>query len=70
MEFSDNLKRLRFKKEITQQKLADDLKITRGRYSKWEDGSCEPDISLLVKLSYYHNVTIDDLKKKKIKINE
>lgn len=59
--FSDNIRLLRDRQNLTQQKIADDLKITRGRYVKYEDGSSEPPIDLLVKISRYFQVSVDIL---------
>ena len=44
---------------LSQQKVADALLITRGRYAKYEDGASEPPIELLLKLSRYFHVSID-----------
>ncbi len=57
--FSDNIRFLRAKKEITQQDLADTLIITRSRYVSYEDGRSEPPIEVLVKISKFFNISID-----------
>ncbi|WP_144281041.1 XRE family transcriptional regulator [Chryseobacterium echinoideorum] len=57
--FSDNIRFLRGKKNLSQQKTADALFITRGRYAKYEDGISEPPIEILLRLSKYHKVSID-----------
>ncbi|WP_312079512.1 helix-turn-helix domain-containing protein [Chryseobacterium sp.] len=57
--FSDNIRFLRGKKNLSQQKTADELLITRGRYAKYEDGHSEPPIEILLRLSKYHKVSID-----------
>lgn len=44
---------------MSQQKLADDLIITRSRYVKYEDGTSEPPIELLLRISKYFNLSID-----------
>ena len=49
--FSENIKHLRNRQKLTQQTIANDLNITRGRYVKYEDGSSEPPMDLLVKIS-------------------
>ncbi|HCN12700.1 MAG TPA: XRE family transcriptional regulator [Chryseobacterium sp.] len=59
--FSENIRLLRDRQNFTQQKIADDLKITRGRYVKYEDGSSEPPLDLLLKIAKYFNVSIDIL---------
>lgn len=57
--FSDNIKYLRGKKVLTQSGVADDLKITRARLLKYEDGTSQPPIELLKKISNYYHVSID-----------
>ncbi|RQP11300.1 MAG: LexA family transcriptional regulator [Chryseobacterium sp.] len=57
--FSDNLRFLRGRLEVSQQKVADSLKITRGRYVKYEDGSSEPPLEILLRISKYFHVSID-----------
>lgn len=56
---SDNIRILRDRHRLTQQKTADALKITRGRYVKYEDGSSEPPIDILVRISKFFGVSID-----------
>ncbi|MFD2893440.1 helix-turn-helix transcriptional regulator [Sphingobacterium arenae] len=52
---------LRGRKGRSQQQLADQLGITRTRYSKYEYGMAEPPIELLIKIARYYGVTIDDI---------
>ena len=56
---SDNMRFLRAKQKFSQQKIADTLFITRGRYAKYEDGSSEPPIEILMRISKYFSVSID-----------
>lgn len=57
--FSDNIRFLRAKKEITQQDLANALIITRARYVSYEDGRSQPPIEVLIQISKFFNVSID-----------
>ncbi|WP_296143084.1 LexA family transcriptional regulator [uncultured Flavobacterium sp.] len=57
--FSDNIKYMRSQLGLTQQKVADDLTITRARLLKYEDGTSQPPIELLKKISNYYHVSID-----------
>ncbi|WP_313270526.1 XRE family transcriptional regulator [Epilithonimonas vandammei] len=57
--FSENMRYLRGKLNLSQQKVADDLLITRGRYGKYEEGATEPPQEVLIKISKYYNVSID-----------
>ena len=56
---SENMRHLRGLQKYAQQKIADDLLITRGRYAKYEDGSSEPPIEILIRLSKYYRISID-----------
>ena len=56
---SENMRHLRGQQKYAQQKIADDLLITRGRYAKYEDGSSEPPIEILIRLSKYYRISID-----------
>ncbi len=57
--FSDNIRNLRLKQKISQEKLAENLSITRGRYVKYEDGTSEPPYDILKRISFHFNVSID-----------
>ncbi|MBO9676347.1 MAG: LexA family transcriptional regulator [Sphingobacteriaceae bacterium] len=56
---SENIRYLRAQLKYSQQRIADDLLITRGRYAKYEDGDTEPPIGILLKISRYFQVSID-----------
>ncbi len=56
---SDNIRVLRTRRNISQQSLAEALLITRSRYVKYEDGTSEPPIELLIRISKYFNLSID-----------
>jgi transcriptional regulator with XRE-family HTH domain len=56
---SDNIRFLRNRQEFSQQRLADSLFITRVRYAKYEDGTSEPPIELLLRISKYFSISID-----------
>jgi transcriptional regulator with XRE-family HTH domain len=57
--FSDNIRFLREKKELTQQALASELIITRERYKTYESGASEPPIEVLLRISKFFHVSID-----------
>lgn len=44
---------------MSQQKVADDLLISRGQYQKYEDGVSEAPYQILIRISKYYNVTLD-----------
>ena len=69
---AQNIRYLRNQLGYAQQRVADDLIITRSRYSKYEEGASEPPVELLLKISRYYNVSIDllvsvDLRKYNLK---
>ncbi|RXM79264.1 XRE family transcriptional regulator [Clostridium tetani] len=61
MVFKDRLKGLREDRDLTQEQLAEFLKITRSALGNYETGLREPDISTLVKISNFFNVSLDYL---------
>ena len=56
-----NIKFLREMNDWTQQKLADELKISRSMITKWENNQLIPDIQSLIKLSDLFGVSLDYL---------
>jgi transcriptional regulator with XRE-family HTH domain len=57
--FSDNIRTLRVKHRISQEKLAESLCITRGRYVKYEDGTSEAPYDILKKIAKHYHISID-----------
>lgn len=66
MYFSKNIKYLRKILCLTQADLADLLYIDRTTIEKYENGTREPSLVMLVLISKTLKVTIDDLLKKRI----
>ncbi|MCY8239177.1 helix-turn-helix transcriptional regulator [Bacillus inaquosorum] len=58
---SDRLVELRKSKKLTQQGLADKLKITRSSLSQYEIGNRQPDYETLKKIADFFDVTTDYL---------
>ena len=58
---SKRLKSLRQERGITQEELAEFLKISSQAVSKWERNEGYPDISLLPKIAGYFHTTVDDI---------
>lgn len=56
-----NLKKLRMKKGISQQKLGEILGISQQSVNKYENQDCEPDIKMLISISEFFHTTIDYL---------
>lgn len=61
IKISENIKRLRKTKKITQEGLAEIFNVTPAVVSKWENDETYPDITLLFPLSHFFGVTIDEL---------
>jgi transcriptional regulator with XRE-family HTH domain len=60
MYLSKNLRYLREKNgKISQQKLADDLKVTRSAVSSYEDGRAEPKLENLIQFAEYFRISVD-----------
>ncbi|HNX15108.1 MAG TPA: helix-turn-helix transcriptional regulator [Oscillospiraceae bacterium] len=57
----NRIARLRKRKEITQDELAEYMGISPQAVSKWENDITCPDITALPKLADYFNVTVDEL---------
>lgn len=55
------LKTLRKEKNITQEVLAEALNVSSRTVSRWETGSNMPDISLLVELSEFYQISIPEI---------
>ncbi len=53
--------RLRKSKGISQKELADYLNVSAQTVSKWENGICMPDISLLPEIAEYFQVSVDEI---------
>ena len=61
MALSDNIKKLREEKNLTQQQLADKLYVSRQTICRWENGSRCPDLITAKKLALELGVSMDDL---------
>ena len=69
MLFEEKLKMLRKEQNLTQEKLAEKLNVSRQAITKWETGEGTPDIENLKQISKLFNVTIDELIKEEKNIN-
>lgn len=59
--FGENLKELRLKKNLTQEKLAEFLGVSFQTISKWERCETYPDITMLPEIARYFKISVDDL---------
>ncbi|MFL0166413.1 helix-turn-helix domain-containing protein [Candidatus Clostridium helianthi] len=70
MSFSDNLKLIRQERNISQEKLAEIVGVSRQAVSKWEQGSGYPEMEKLLILSKELNVSLDYLMLSEIRSSE
>lgn len=61
LKLSDNIIRLRHERKITQEELANFLGVTKASVSKWENAQSTPDLMLLLQISAFFDMTIDEL---------
>lgn len=61
VDFCNRLKKLRTSKNISQEKLAKTLNITKSMISAYENSIRMPSYDVLIKIALYFNVTIDYL---------
>lgn len=61
VKFGVYLSRLRKKADMTQSELANMLNVTHQAISRYENGHCFPDVSVLVQIAEIFNVTLDEL---------
>lgn len=59
--FKDNLKALRIDAKLGQVELATKLDVSKGIISLWENGLREPNMSSLIAIAKFFNVSIDYL---------
>nr|DAL87881.1 MAG TPA: repressor protein [Caudoviricetes sp.] len=59
LNYGQRLKSLRESKDLSQQELADRLKINRSTYARYELGQTQPDFDTLQKLADYFDVSTD-----------
>ena len=64
---NSNLKYLREKKKITQEKVSKDLKIDQSTIGKWESNSRKITLDWAIRLSQYFEVNIGDFISKNMK---
>lgn len=57
----NNMKKIRELLQLTQVKVANDLKLSRQVYNFYENGKRNPDMQTLIKIADYYGVSIDYL---------
>jgi len=57
--FSDNIRHLRVRRDVSQEIAAEGLSISRDSLAKYEQGKSQPPYETLIKLSHYYHISID-----------
>ena len=68
MKIADKIKQLRQQNNFTQEELAKKLMVSRQAISKWETGNSLPDIENLLNISKLFEISLDELIKNDIHI--
>lgn len=63
MEIGKKLKEARINSGLTQEQVAEDIKVTRQTISNWENERSYPDIINVIDLSNLYSISLDDLLK-------
>ena len=57
----ENIRHLRREKDITQEQLAEIMGVSYQSVSRWENGTCYPDMELLPTIAQFFGTTVDQL---------
>ena len=63
MKFNEKLVMLRKQHNLSQEQVAEKLKVARQTISKWELGETTPEMDKLIMISEIYNITLDELMK-------
>ena len=69
MNIGKQIQIIRKENKITQQKMAEDLAVSRQAISKWESGKSIPDIENLMYISSLYSISLDSLVKDDPKVS-
>ena len=69
IKLSENIRKFRKERRLTQEQLAEVLGVTTGAVHKWESGMSIPDITLIVEMADFFNTSVDVLLGYKMKDN-
>ena len=61
MNIGIKIKEFRHQKDLTQEQLAEYLNVSVPAVSQWESGKTVPDVSTLLALANFFDVTLDEL---------
>lgn len=69
IKISENIRKFRKERRLTQEQLAEVLGVTTGAVHKWESGMSIPDIGLIMEMADFFNTSVDVLLGYKMKDN-
>lgn len=61
MKLSENIRELRKEKNLRQEQLAEAMGVSTASVSKWETGQCAPELTVLMDLADFFQVSVDTL---------
>lgn len=61
LKLSENIRVYRKQRKLTQEKLAEALGVTVGAVYKWESGLSQPELSMIVELADFFDISVDVL---------
>ena len=61
MELGERIKTLRKQRQLRQEELAEAMGVSTASVSKWETGQCAPELTVLMELADYFEVSVDTL---------
>lgn len=63
MKIGERLKEARMQSGLTQEKVSEEIQVSRQTISNWENEKSYPDIISVIRLSNFYNVSLDELLK-------
>lgn len=68
--FGKNIRKIRIAKKLTQTEFANLFDLKRTAVGAYEEGRSEAKIDTIIKIADYFNLTLDQLLRKEITVNE
>ncbi|PID87814.1 MAG: hypothetical protein CSB06_03385 [Bacteroidia bacterium] len=65
-----NIRKIRLSKQMSQTEFAELFGLKRTTLGAYEEGRAEPKIALLIRIADYFDLSLDQLVRKKITVNE
>lgn len=65
-----NIRKIRISKKLTQTEFAELFDLKRTAVGSYEEGRAEPKIETMVKISEYFKISLDQLLKQELSIND